>query len=213
MPHTTVGDEVADGGPVGRPANPTRGQLLIRGAVAAGALTAGGILVGGVPKLAVSQPSAEQDEKVLSFLLGLEHLQAAFYTEAERRAALPAPLSEFARLVGEQERAHVAALEKTLGGKSPSRPEFDFGDATTDPDQFLSAAVELEEIAVAAFNGQVANLTRPRVMTAMKIVSVEARHVGWARDLAGRNPAPRPADPPAAQGQTRKAMKDTGFME
>lgn len=64
-----------------------------------------------------------------------------------------------------------------------------------------------------AYNGQVANLTRPRVMTAMKIVSVEARHVGWARDLAGRNPAPRPADPPATQAQVRRAMNETGFVE
>lgn len=213
MPRSTVGDEVVGCGLFGRRSSPTRGQLLIRGVVAAGALTAGGILVGGLPKLAVSRPSAEQDARVLGFLLGVEYVQAGFYAEAERRGALGGALSEFAALVGEQERAHVGALEKTLGGNSPKRPEFDFGDATTDPEQFLSTAVELEEIAVAAFNGQVANLTRPRVMAAMKIVSVEARHVGWARDLAGRNPAPRPADAPATQVQTGKAMKDTGLME
>jgi hypothetical protein len=213
MASSTVGDEAASGGLFGHRSNPTRGQLLVRGVVAAGALTAGGVLVGGVPKLAVSQPSAEQDARVLGFLLGVEYLQAGFYTEAERRGALSGALSEFAALVGEQERAHVAALEQTLRDNSPKRPEFDFGNATTDPDHFLSTAVELEEIAVAAFNGQVANLTRPRVMTAMKIVSVEARHVGWARDLGGRNPAPRPADPPATQAQTSKGMKDTGFIE
>jgi hypothetical protein len=210
---STVGDEAVSGGLFGQRSSRTRRKLLVRGVVAAGAVAAGGSLVGALPKLAVSQPSAEQDARVLRLLLGVEYLQAGFYTEAERRGALPGALSEFAGLVGEQERAHVAALEKALGGNSPNRPEFDFGDATTDPEQFLSAAVELEEIAVAAFNGQVANLTRPRVMTAMKIVSVEARHVGWARDLAGRNPAPRPADPPATQAQTRKAMKDTGLME
>jgi len=191
----------------------TRSEALAKGAAAAGALTAGGILIGGLPKPADSRPSAAQDKRVLRFLLSIEYMQAAFYTDAERRGALPAELNEFAALVGKQERAHVAALEKELGGKAPKRPEFDFGDATTDPDRFLSTAVELEEIAVAAFNGQVANLTRPRVMTAMKIVSVEARHVGWARDLAGRNPAPQPADPPAGQAETSKAMKDTGFVE
>jgi hypothetical protein len=193
----------------------TRAQLLTRGVVGSGALTAGVIVAGGMPKLAGSQPSREQDARVLEWLLQVEYLQAAFYSEAERRGRLRGELREFAVLVGEQERAHVAALEKAVrrGGSAARRPEFDFGDATAGADEFVPAAVELEEIAVSAFNGQVPNLTRPRVLTAMKIVSVEARHVGWARDLADRNPAPRPADRPATQEQTREAMEATGFVE
>jgi rubrerythrin len=192
----------------------TRAQLLARGVVGAGALTAGGILVGGLPNPAESQPSREQDVRILEWLLQVEYLQEAFYTEAERRDELTGELREFATRVAKQERQHVAELEKELGGRnSGKRPQFDFGNATTDPDDFIAAAVELEETAVAAFNGQVANLTNPRVMTAMKIVSVEARHVGWARDLAGVNPAPRPADPGATQDETRAAMEDTGFTE
>jgi rubrerythrin len=192
----------------------TRAQLLERGVVGAGALTAAGILVGGLPKLAVSQPSQEQDARVLEWLLQVEYLQAAFYTEADRRGALDGELRDFATRVAEQERAHVAELERELGARAPGkRPEFDFGDATANRDEFISTAVELEEIAVSAFNGQVPNLTRPRVMTAMKIVSVEARHVGWARDLAGRNPAPQAADRPATQDETRAAIEDTGFLE
>jgi rubrerythrin len=189
----------------------TRGQLLARGAVGAGALTAFGVLVAGSPRLAASQPSREQDKQILEWLLQVEYLQAAFYAEVERRGALKGELREFAGRIGSQERAHVEALKKPLGAAAPDQPEFDFGDATTDPDRFVAAAVELEEIAVSAFNGQIPNLTRPRVLTAMTIVSVEARHVGWARDLAGRNPAPRPADPPATQDQTRAAMEATGF--
>jgi hypothetical protein len=191
----------------------TRGQVLARGVVATGALAAGGIVAGGLPKLAVSQPSKKQDTRVLEWLLQVEYLQAAFYTEAVRRGALKGELREFATLVGEQERAHVDALERELKGKSGERPEFDFGDATANPDAFIPNAVRLEELAVSAYNGQVPNLTRPRVMTAMKIVSVEARHVGWARDLAGRNPAPQPADTPATQQQTKTAMEATGFVE
>jgi ferritin-like protein len=192
----------------------TRGQLLARGVVGTGALAAGGILVAGLPKFAVSQPSPAQDARVLEWLLQVEYLQEAFYTDADRRGALDGELREFAALVAEQERAHVAELEGALGAKNSSkRPDFDFGDATANGDEFIPAAVELEEIAVAAYNGQVPNLTTPRVLTAMKIVSVEARHVGWARDLAGRNPAPTPADRPATQDETRAAMEDTGFME
>jgi rubrerythrin len=192
----------------------TRGQLLARGVVGTGALAAGGILVAGLPKLAVSRPSREQDDRVLEWLLQVEYLQEAFYTDADRRGALDGELREFASLVAQQERAHVAELERALGANnSRERPDFDFGDATTNRDEFIPAAVELEEIAVSAFNGQVPNLTKPRVLTAMKIVSVEARHVGWARDLAGRNPAPQAADSPATQDQTKAAMEDTGFME
>jgi hypothetical protein len=208
----TAGDPPVDD--IVRGPSLTRGQAIAGSVAAGGALAAAGILAGGLPKLAVSKPSREQDARVIEWLLQVEYLQAGFYTEVERRRALSGELREFAVLVGEQERAHVDALERALGRNSaPKRPEFDFGDATADPDRFVPTAVELEEIAVSAFNGQVPNLTRPRVMTAMKIVSVEARHVGWARDLAGRNPAPRPADEPATQEQTRAAMNATGFVD
>jgi hypothetical protein len=210
----TAGDREPVGNRPRERATVTRAQMLARGVVATGAVAAGGILAGGLPRLAVSRPSAKQDARVLEWLLQVEYLQAAFYTEVERRGVLRGELREFAALVGEQERAHVDALERALrGNNSIKRPEFDFGDATTNPDEFIPSAVELEEIAVSAFNGQVPNLTRPRVMTAMRIVSVEARHVGWARDLAGRNPAPQPADQPATQDQTKAAMEATGFVE
>jgi hypothetical protein len=192
---------------------PTRGELLARVGVGGAALTAGGILLGGLPKLAVSRPSAEQDARVLEWLLQIEYLQAGFYTEAESRGALKGELREFATLVGEQERAHVDALERALGANTPTKPSLDFGEATTDPREFVPAAVRVEEIALAAFNGQAPNLTNKPLLTALKIVSVEARHTGWIRDLAGRNPAPRPADVPATQAQTNAAVRETGFVE
>jgi ferritin-like protein len=191
----------------------SRAQALAGGAaVAAGALAAGGIVLGGLPRDALSKPSRAQDARVLDWLLQVEYMQAAFYTQAEQRGVLRGELREFASLVGEHERAHVAALKKRLRGKARKAPKFDFGDATTDSRKFVSKSVELEEIAVSAFNGQVANLTRAPLLMSMEIVSVEARHVGWARDLAGRNPAPRPADRPATQAQTKAAMKGTGFL-
>lgn len=186
--------------------------MTARAAAAGGALAAAGILAGGLSKPAVSQPSKAQDKRVFSWLLEVEQLEAAFYTEAERRGALRGELRELARRVGEQERAHVAILERALAEGQSKPPAFDFGDATGDPQRFLAAAIELEELSLAAFNGQVPNLTKRRILTVMGIASVEARHVGWVRDLAGRNPAPRPADAPATQAQTRAAIKDAGFM-
>jgi Ferritin-like domain len=142
----------------------------------------------------------------------VEQLQAGFYTEAGQRGGLRGELRALTELVGEQERAHVAALERALGAPRATRPAFDFGESTRDPQRFLAAALELEELALAAINGQVPNLTKGRILTVMGIASVEARHVGWLRDLAGRNPAPRPADVPATQAETRAAIKATGFM-
>jgi Ferritin-like domain len=204
--------EAVDGG-VGRPLTVTRGQLVTRAVVGAGAVTAVGVLVGGLPRLAASEPSREQDRSILEWLLQVEFVQAAFYGAAARGGALQGEAHEFAARVERQERAHVDALRMALGSGAPERPEFDFGDATSDPERFVESAVKLEELAVAAFNGQIPNLTRPRVMTAMRIVSVEARHVGWVRDLAGRNPAPQPADRAATPAETRAALQATGFRE
>jgi Ferritin-like domain len=174
-------------------------------------MAAGGILAGGLPMPAGSQPSAAQDRRVLDWLLQVERLQAAFYTEAERRGALRGELRELSEVIGEQERAHVAGLERAVGRGASNRPEYDFGDATSDPQRFLAAALEVEELGLAAVNGQVPNLTKRRIVMAMGIASVEARHVGWIRDLAGRNPAPRPADALATQDETEKAIQATGF--
>lgn len=204
--------EAADGG-LGRRLTLTRGQLVTRAAVGAGAVTAVGVLAGGLPRIAASEPSREQDRSILEWLLQVEYVQAAFYDAVERGGALQGEPREFAARVGRQERAHVEALKRALGPGAPERPEFNFGEATSDPDRFVAAAVELEELAVAAYNGQIPNLTRPRVMTAMRIVSVEARHVGWVRDLAGRNPAPQPADRAATPAETRAALQATGFKE
>jgi hypothetical protein len=204
--------ETVDEG-VGRRGALTRGQLVTRAAVGAGAVTGVGVLAGGLPRLAASRPSREQDRLILAWLLQVEYVQAAFYAAVVRQAALQGEQREFAARVGRQERAHVEALRRALGSGAPDQPEFDFGDATSDPDRFVATALELEDIAVAAFNGQIPNLTRPRVMTAMRIVSVEARHVGWIRDIAGRNPAPRPADRAATQEETRTALQAMGFKE
>jgi Ferritin-like domain len=191
----------------------TRGQLVTRAAVGAGAVTAVGVLSGGLPRLAASEPSREQDRLIFEWLLQVEYAQSAFYAAVVDQGALGGEQREFAARVGKQERAHVEAIRRALGSRAPDQPEFDFGDATSDPDRFVTSALELEEIAVAAFNGQIPNLTRPRVMTAMRIVSVEARHVGWIRDIAGRNPAPRPADRAATQDETRAALQALGFKE
>ena len=63
--------------------------------------------------------------------------------------------------MGEHERAHVAFLRDALGGQAEPKPTFDFGNTTRNRDRFVATAAMLEDTAVAAYNGQAVNLTKP----------------------------------------------------
>jgi len=45
------------------------------------------------------------------------------------------------------------------------------------------------------------------------IVSVEARHAAWIRDLLGELPAPAPANPSVTAAQAMAAIRRTGFVK
>jgi hypothetical protein len=69
--------------------------------------------------LALAEPGRAQsktDVEILNYALTLEYLQAAFYTEAERRRALRTRLArQTTRVLGAVERAHVGALQVAVG--------------------------------------------------------------------------------------------------
>ena len=68
----------------------------------------------------------------------------------------------------------------------------------------MATAVKLEEIGLAAYNGQAGNVSKPTLRSLARVMSVEARHVAWIRVLAGEVPAPTPTDTPiSAQAATR----------
>jgi hypothetical protein len=170
----------------------TRAAVLRRALAGGGTVVAGGVLLGGLTGVATSAPSQEQDVEVLNFILGLERLEVAFYAEARRGGGLQDELAEFAEVVEGHERAHVAFLERALGDRADPSPAFELADTASDPSRFVGAAAALEDALVAAYNGQAANLTPGRLRAAARIASVEARHAGWVRAIAGRNPAPDP---------------------
>jgi len=168
--------------------------------------------VAGFPRLAVSAPSAAQDQKILNFALLLEYIEAGFYAEAFAKRKLSGKLLEYVSVVRGHERAHVAFLKSALGKNARKKPVLDFGDTTSDPQKFTAAAIALEETMIAAYNGQAANLTKPTLVLAAKIVSVEARHAGWIRALAGENPAPSATDRPKKPAEVQAAINHTGFV-
>jgi hypothetical protein len=186
---------------------------FIRRAAVVGAVSMGGAsLLGKASGSAGVAPSAAQDAKIFNFALALEYLQAAFYGEAVEKGRIKGGLREFADVVAQHERDHVDYLKKALGAQARNRPRFDFRGATESERRFLSTAVVLENTGVAAYNGQVANLTKTAVAAAAEIVSVEARHAAWISDLAGVEPAPRAADPGVSASEVIAIIAKTGFV-
>lgn len=185
-----------------------------RRAVLSGAsLLASGILVGGIGAQALGSGSRLGDAEILNFALEMEELQAALYAQALQHAGLTGELAQYARVVGSHEHAHVAFLRKTLGSRAAPPPAFEFGDAVTDSDRFAATARALEDLGVAALDGQAASLTKPLLAAVATIVSVEARHAAWIRDLLGELPAPSASNPAQTAAQVRAAIRRTGFVK
>jgi len=164
------------------------------------------------PARAASGLSAN-DVDILNYALGLEYLQAAFYTEAEQSKALTGKTAQAARTVGAVERAHVAAFLKLLGAQAIKRPTFDFQGVTENQQAFLKTAVAFEDLAVAAYKGQAPRLRSDAVLAAaVGIHSVEARHAAWMRQLFGITPAVRAFDRPASRAQINRIVASTHFV-
>jgi rubrerythrin len=191
----------------------SRADFVARAVVAGGALAAGGVLVAGLPRLAASAPSAAQDKKILNFALLLEYIEAGFYAEAFAKGKLRGELRDYVSIVRRHEEAHVAFLESALGKDARKKPTLSFGETTSDAAKFTAAAIALEETMIGAYNGQAANLTKPTLAVAAKIVSVEARHAGWIRAIAGENPAPNATDKPKTATEVQSALNRTGFLK
>lgn len=194
-------------------ASDSRSEFLKRAAVAGGTIAAGGVVLGGLPKLVSAAPSPAQDARILNFALLLEYLEAEFYTRAQRSGALSGETLRFARVVGAHERAHVAFLQKALGNKARKKPTFDFKGTTENQAKFQATAVLLEDTGVAAYNGQGPNLTKKTLGAAARIVSVEARHAAWIRDIVQKNPAPAAFDAARTKRQIEAAVVKTGFIQ
>jgi rubrerythrin len=160
---------------------------------------------------ASASPSKAQDEKILQLVLQLEYTQVAFYEEALQQAGLTGDLRDFARAALEHEQEHLAAIRKALGAQAGGKPSFDFGQNVKSARAFTQAAIHLEDIAVAGYNGQATNLTKATLAAAAEIVSVEARHAAWVRAIAGEVAAPDPVDKPMTAKQAAQGLHEIGL--
>jgi len=198
-----------------------RGQELGAGSLSRRALLGAGALgavvtvpvVGRLLRVgdALGTPSKAQDVKILQLVLQVEYTQVAFYEEALAQAQLSGDVREFAQTALGHERQHLAAIRKALGSNAGAKPRFAFGDKTKNAGAFMRAAIQLEDIAVAGYNGQAANLTKGTLAAAAEIVSVEARHAAWVRALAGEVAAPKPVDQPMTAKQAAAGLQALGL--
>ena len=185
----------------------SRADLLRWAAGGLGAVAAAGAAAAGFASASSSGSLSASDLETLGVALDIERLQAAFYSEALRVGKLTGEVHEFATTVGRQEQAHVSYLLQTLGSSAPKASRFDFGQAARSNSSFIALAVTLEDTGLAAYNGQAENLSRATLAKVARVISVEARHAAWARELAGRLPAPVPTDAPISAAQAMHAIK------
>jgi rubrerythrin len=186
-----------------------RAAIIKRIAVTLGGLTAAGAAAAGLASASRSSGSSlsSRDREVLELALKFEQLQTAFYGQALKAGKLTGQIKQFAEVVGGEERAHLHYLQHALGGAAGSPPTFTFGDVTTDDAKFIAAAVTIEDTGLAAYNGQAENMSRATLQSVARVISVEARHAAWARSLAGKLPAPVPADVPITASAALKSIK------
>lgn len=179
-----------------------------------GTLAAGGAALAALVLAQPGKAQSKTDVEILNYALTLEYLQAAFYTEAERRAALRTKLAkQTTRVLGAVERAHVSALKDALGSAAVKRPSFDFAGVTEDEAAFIKTAVAFEDLGTAAYKGQAYRIDSPALLAAaVSIHSVEARHAAWIRYLAGAPPATSAIDKAKSMPEVRRIVASTGFI-
>jgi hypothetical protein len=134
------------------------------------------------------------------------------YADALSAGKLDGELKAFAETAGKHERAHLALIKRTLGSAAAAEPRHDFGTALKSADAFATTAARLEDLAVAAYNGQAANVSPEAFAAAARIVSVEARHAAWVRSIVGRDPAPQATDKPKSEAQVRAGLRAIGVQ-
>lgn len=153
---------------------------------------------------------------VLNFALTLEHLEDTFYrTGFDNKGLIPKEHEATFQQIGLHEAAHVAFLEMALGGAAVKRANYDFtaggkyADVFSNFETFATLSKTFEDIGVAAYKGQAANLMEnDAILTAaLQIHSVEARHAAQVRTILKMKPWDKAFDEPMTKEMVLEAAK------
>jgi hypothetical protein len=211
MRHPDSGSAVQEEPSDSQTATTSRVAFLKRAGVLAGTALGAGGLAAGLPTQSRSASSIAHDVQILNYVLRLESLKAAFYSQAAMQGDLTDELHQLAKVLARQERAHVSFLRNRLGNLAAPERTYDFGEATTDEAVFADTAHQLEEAAVAAYIGEGPNLNRSLMVPFAQMCSVEARHAAWIADILRDDPAPRPADRAQSPAEVLALVRTMGF--
>lgn len=168
------------------------------------------------------------DTAVLNYAFALEQLEAAFYTQVILTPYSGISDEEMTLLtdIRNHEIAHREFFRKALSTSAIVDLSVDFSSIDfTSRDKVLAAAMTFEDLGVAAYNGAGKYITTPAYLGyAGKIVSVEARHAAYIRDLVsagsfssnadsnGLDGAKTPADVFSAAGKYIKTPINTNTL-
>lgn len=130
------------------------------------------------------------DTGILNYAYALEQLEAAFYTRVcligyNGGTALE---SKYLRDIRDHEIAHREFFKNALGSKAIPELEVDFSSIDfASRDSVLGTAKAFEDLGVSAYNGAGSLIVNgDYLLLAGKIVSVEARHAAYIRNLIAR---------------------------
>ena len=127
------------------------------------------------------------DTGILNYAYALEQLEAAFYTQIIKTPYHG--INDMERMylkdIRDHEIAHREFLKAALASSAIPGLEVNFSKIDfKSRDSVLGTAMAFEDLGVSAYNGAGKLLTNPDYLTiAGKIVSVEARHAAWIRDM------------------------------
>jgi len=129
----------------------------------------------------------KDDFGVLNYAYALEQLEAAFYIQVASNppSGFSAAEKQYFQDIQFHEIAHREFFKKALGSAAIGSLEVDFSSINFgDRNSVLGAAMAFEDLGVGAYNGAGVRLTTDTYLVAAgKIVSVEARHAAYVRDL------------------------------
>lgn len=127
------------------------------------------------------------DVGILNYAYALEQLEAAFYAQVIATQYSGITAEEVALLtdIRDHEIIHREFFKKALGGNAIPALEVNFSSINfSSRDSVLGTAKAFEDLGVSAYNGAGKLLTSTDfLLVAGKIVSVEARHAAYVRDL------------------------------
>ncbi|MGI8760067.1 MAG: ferritin-like domain-containing protein [Jatrophihabitantaceae bacterium] len=163
------------------------------------AFVAGGAFTGSSEAEAAAPNFGKGDVGILNYALTLEYLEYNFYVMGLSKGLLKGRDLELVMPIRIHEQAHVQAVMgavKKLGGTPVSTPKLKFPAKTfSTADNFLSTAVQFEELGVTAYQGKITLIQSPAVLTsAAEIAGVESRHAAILQHLTGGNPFPAPVE-------------------